>query len=46
MGVPQGEEREKGIENKFEEILAENFPNPNNEQMSNTERAPKKLNSN
>ena len=26
-GIPEGEEREKGIENLFEEIMAENFPN-------------------
>ena len=27
LGVPEGEEREKGTENLFEEIMAENFPN-------------------
>ena len=27
MGVPEGEEREKGPEKIFEEIIAENFPN-------------------
>ena len=27
IGVPEGEEREKGAENLFEEIMAENFPN-------------------
>ena len=26
-GIPVGEEREAGIENVFEEIMAENFPN-------------------
>ena len=26
MGVPEEEEREKGIESVFEEIIAENFP--------------------
>ena len=26
-GVPEGEEREKGSENLFEDIIAENFPN-------------------
>ena len=25
--IPEGEEKEKGIENIFEEIMAENFPN-------------------
>ena len=27
IGIPEGEEKEKGIENTFEEIMAENFPN-------------------
>ena len=27
IGVPEGEEREKGTEKIFEEITAENFPN-------------------
>ena len=27
IGVPEGEEREKGMENLFEEIMAENSPN-------------------
>ena len=27
IGVPKGEEREQGIENLFEEIMTENFPN-------------------
>ena len=27
MGIPKGEEREKGAENLFEEIIVENFPN-------------------
>ena len=31
IGLPEGEEREKGIENIFEEIMAENFPNLNKE---------------
>ena len=26
IGVPEGEEGEQGIENLFEEIMAENFP--------------------
>ena len=29
-GIPEGEEKEKGIENIFEEIMAENFPNLKN----------------
>ena len=27
MGVPEGEEREQEIENIFEKIMTENFPN-------------------
>ena len=27
IGIPKGEEKEKGIENIFEEIIPENFPN-------------------
>ena len=27
IGVPEGEEREKGLEKISEEIIAENFPN-------------------
>ena len=27
LGVPEGEEREEGIENLFEEIMTDNFPN-------------------
>ena len=27
IGIPEGDEKEKGIENIFEEIIAENFPN-------------------
>ena len=27
IGIPEGEEKEKGIENIFEEIMAENFSN-------------------
>ena len=27
IGIPEGEEREKGIKNVFEEIMAKNFPN-------------------
>ena len=27
IGVPEGEERGKGVENLFKEIMAENFPN-------------------
>ena len=27
MGIPEGEENEQGMENLFEEIMTENFPN-------------------
>ena len=27
VGIPEGEERENGLENVFKEIIAENFPN-------------------
>ena len=27
IGIPEGKEEEQGIENVFEEIMAENFPN-------------------
>ena len=28
IGIPEGEERKKGIENVFEVIIAETFPKP------------------
>ena len=31
IGIPVGEEREKGIRNAFEEVMAENFTNLKNE---------------
>ena len=37
MGIPEGEERAKGIENVFEEIMAENFPNLTKKRYSCTE---------
>ena len=27
MGDPEGEEKEKGVENLFREVMADNFPN-------------------
>ena len=33
IGVPEGEEKEKGAENLFEEIIAENFPNMERKEM-------------
>ena len=31
MGIPEGEERQKGAESLIKEIIAENFPNPGKE---------------
>uniref|UniRef100_A0A9L0RAZ2 L1 transposable element RRM domain-containing protein n=1 Tax=Equus caballus TaxID=9796 RepID=A0A9L0RAZ2_HORSE len=45
IGVPEGEERDKGAENLFEEIMAENFPNLRKEidiQVQEAQRAPNK----
>ena len=33
-GVPEGEEREKGTENTFEDIIAKNFPNLGKEPLT------------
>ena len=47
--VQEGEEREKGIENVFEEIMAENFPNLKKEidiQVQEAQRVPNKINPN
>ena len=44
IGVPEGEEREKGIKNVFEEIIAEIFPNMMEEtdiQIQKAQRVPK-----
>ena len=41
------QEREKGVEILFEEIMAENFPNPGREgdiQIQEAKRVPKKIN--
>ena len=34
IGVPEGEEREKGKEEIFEEVVAENFPNMGKEPLT------------
>ena len=47
IGVPEGEEREKGEENIFEDIIAENFPNLGKEteiQAQKAQRAPNRIN--
>ena len=44
----RGEEKDKGSENIFEEIMAENFPNikPTDIKVQEAQRAPNKLNPN
>ena len=47
IGVPEGEEREKGPEKIFEEIITENFPNMGKEtltQVEEAQRRPYKIN--
>ena len=48
IGIPEGEEKEKGIENIFEEIMAENFPNLKDTdiKIQEAQRAPNKLSPN
>ena len=48
IGIPEGEEKKKGIENIFEEIMAENFPNlmETDIKIQEAQRAPNKLNPN
>ena len=46
IGVPEGEEEEQEIENLFEKIMKENFPNLGKKidiQVQEAQRAPKKL---
>ena len=45
IGIPEGEEEEQGIENLFEKIMMENFPNLMREkvtQIQETQRVPLK----
>ena len=46
IGVPEGEEREKGTEKIFQEIIAENFPNMGKESLTQIQeaRVPYKIN--
>ena len=47
IGVPEGEEREKGPEKIFEGIIAENFPNMGKEmatQVQEVQRVPGRIN--
>ena len=50
VGIPEEAEREKGIENVFEEIIAENCPNLKKEadisQVQEVHRVPNKMNPN
>ena len=49
IGVPEEEEREKGAEGLFEQIIAENFPNLEKEtgtQVQEAQRTPFKSNKN
>ena len=39
LGVPEGEEREKGPEKIFEEIITENFPNMGKEKLTQVQEA-------
>ena len=47
IGVPEGEERAKGREKIFEEIIVENFPNMGKEiatQVQEAQRVPYRIN--
>ena len=46
IGIPEGEEKDKGIENITEEIMSENFPNQKHIdiKIQETQRAPNKMN--
>ena len=47
IGVPEEEEKKKGYEKTFEEIIVENFPNMEKEivnQIQETQRVPYKIN--
>ena len=47
IGVPEGEEQEQEVENLFEQIMKENFPNPVKEidfqKVQEAQKVPKKL---
>ena len=47
IGIPEGKEEEQGIENLFEKVMMENFPNLIREkvtQIQETQRVPSKRN--
>ena len=43
IGVPEGEEKEMGIENTFEEIMSENFANLKETDIKIQEAQPKQF---
>ena len=48
IGIPEGEEEDQGIENLFEKVMMENFPNLMRQkvtQIQETQRVPSKRNS-
>ena len=45
IGIPEGEEEEQGIENLFEKVMMENFPNLRREKVTHiqeSQRVPSK----
>ena len=47
IGIPEGEEEDQGIENLFEKVMMENFPNLRREkgtEIQETQRVPSKRN--
>ena len=49
IGIPEQVEKERGLEELFEQIVAENFPNPPKEasiRVQEAERTPPKVNEN
>ena len=48
IGIPEGVEKDKGMENIFEEIIAGNFPNLKDTEfkLQESQRAPNKLSPN
>ena len=47
IGIPEGEEEDQGIENLFEKVMMENFPNLMREkvtQIQESQRVPSKRN--
>ena len=48
LGIPEGEEKEKGIEHKFEAFMSENFPSLKETEIKiqEVQKAPNKLNPN